>query len=65
MSVDKFGCFLIEKEYSRDITKGIEKFQSILNDYDGHLNVQRNRLKIPYPPFMKMILQQRFILMMK
>jgi len=50
MSVDKFGCFLNEKEYSRDITKGLEKFQSILNDYDGHLNVQRKRFKNSLPP---------------
>jgi len=49
MSVDKFGCFLNEKEYSRDIIKGVEKFQSILNDYDGYLNVQRKRFKNSLP----------------
>jgi len=37
--------FLHEKEYSRDITKGVEKFQIVLNDYDRHLNVQRKRFK--------------------
>lgn len=50
MSVDKFGCFLNEKEYSRDIKKGVEKFQSILNDYDGHLNIQRKRFKNSLTP---------------
>jgi len=49
MSVDKFGCFLNKKEYSRDIIKGVEKFQSILNDYDGYLNVQRKRFKNSLP----------------
>jgi len=50
MSVDKFGCFLNEKDYSRDITKDLEKLQSILNDYDGHLNIQRKRFKNYLPP---------------
>jgi len=48
MSVYKFGCFLNEKEYLRDIKKGVEKFQSILND--GHLNVQRKRFRNSLTP---------------
>lgn len=50
MTLDKFGCFLNEKEYSKEIEKGVEKFQSLFNDSDGNLNLQRKRFTNCLPP---------------